>query len=512
LLTLLQQISLLLTLLLQTGKDEHGNSWPIHFQSFNDYKPGLYFYIVLPFVYILGLTEMAVRLPGALLGVISVIFLYYLVLRFKFEKVSSQLVALISAFFLAISPWHIHFSRGGWEVNAAATFIIISVWAFFVSLRRPMFLYLAAFFAVLSLYTYHAARIEVPLLFVCLFFVFIFRSRFPLKYIGFSICFSLVLLLPLGSDLLKGNVLSRASGVGLFADTGPLARANELRGEHENFNGILPKLLHNKPISYSLAFVSNWGKHFSGDFLFISGEDIQRNKIPEMGMMYLIDGLFIAFGVFFLLKFFSKTSLFIFLFLFLAPIPAALTFQSPHALRSHIMIIPLTIIGSYGAAYLFSFFLKQKYIFLMLFSLTMSWSLIRYLHLYYVHMASFYPYSSQYGVKELVTYLEGSEKNRAHVIVTTRYDQPYILFLFYSRYSPQKFQQEHVLTPRDQFGFSTVTSYGRYTFAPIDYYSMKKDHKGDLLVGIPSDFPDGTYSEKDIVGQGGFKYFRIVPI
>jgi hypothetical protein len=41
---------------------------------------------------------------------------------------------------------------------------------------------------------------------------------------------------------------------------------------------------------------------------------------------------------------------------------------------------------------------------------------------------------------------------------------------------------------------------------------MKKDHKGDLLVGIPSDFPDGTYSEKDIVGQGGFKYFRIVPI
>ena len=33
--------------LLQTGRDEHGNSWPIHFQSFNDWKPGLYFYIVL---------------------------------------------------------------------------------------------------------------------------------------------------------------------------------------------------------------------------------------------------------------------------------------------------------------------------------------------------------------------------------------------------------------------------------------------------------------------------------
>ena len=33
--------------LVETGKDEHGNAWPIHFQSFNDYKPGFYFYLVL---------------------------------------------------------------------------------------------------------------------------------------------------------------------------------------------------------------------------------------------------------------------------------------------------------------------------------------------------------------------------------------------------------------------------------------------------------------------------------
>src|SRR4030065_2435625 len=53
--------------LIETGNDEHGNSWPIHFQSFNDYKPGLYFYLVLPFEKVLGLNEWAVRLPGAIL-------------------------------------------------------------------------------------------------------------------------------------------------------------------------------------------------------------------------------------------------------------------------------------------------------------------------------------------------------------------------------------------------------------------------------------------------------------
>src|SRR3989344_8822196 len=64
--------------LLQTGRDEHGNSWPTHFQSFNDYKPGLYFYLVLPFVKFFGLNEWAVRIPGAILGVLTVFIVYLL--------------------------------------------------------------------------------------------------------------------------------------------------------------------------------------------------------------------------------------------------------------------------------------------------------------------------------------------------------------------------------------------------------------------------------------------------
>src|SRR3990172_4334697 len=65
--------------LIQTGLDEHGNAWPIHFQSFNDYKPGLYFYLVLPFVFLMGLSEWAVRIPGAFLGVATVYLIYLLV-------------------------------------------------------------------------------------------------------------------------------------------------------------------------------------------------------------------------------------------------------------------------------------------------------------------------------------------------------------------------------------------------------------------------------------------------
>ncbi|MBU1967161.1 hypothetical protein KKH50_02615, partial [Patescibacteria group bacterium] len=60
--------------ILRTGKDHHGNPFPIvAFESFGDWKPSLYFYAIVPFIKLLGLTELAVRLPAALSGIVIVI-------------------------------------------------------------------------------------------------------------------------------------------------------------------------------------------------------------------------------------------------------------------------------------------------------------------------------------------------------------------------------------------------------------------------------------------------------
>jgi len=114
--------------LIETGKDEHGNVWPLQFQSFNDYKPGGFFYVVLPFVKLFGLNVWAVRIPGALLGGLTVVVLYFFVKKVFLD----QKLALIASFLLAISPWHIHFSRGAWEVNAASFMILVGLWLLFV--------------------------------------------------------------------------------------------------------------------------------------------------------------------------------------------------------------------------------------------------------------------------------------------------------------------------------------------------------------------------------------------
>ncbi len=508
--------------LLLTGKDEHGNSWPIHFQSFNDYKPGLYFYMVLPFIKVIGLNEWAVRIPGATLGVLTVLIVYLLTKELFKDKQSlaksefGEKIALFSSLLLAISPWHIHFSRGGWEVNLATFLITLGVWLFlkYVNEFKQKYFYSSIVAFALSLYAYHAARIVVPLLGLSLIIIYIkdlFKNKKSVIKSGILL---LILLLPLVKDLLGPAGFSRAAGVGLFADPGPLNRINEQRGEHADFTSIIPKIFHNKAVNYGLAFLENWVSHYHGEFLFLSGDVIQRNKIPETGQLYLFEIITITLGVIFLLRKFDKSSKVVISWLLIAPLASALTFQSPHALRAHNMVIPITIISAVGLTVLFNWFgraRKYKKVLYILFSLVIFLNLATYLHMYWVHMAKEYPYSSQYGVKELVDYVKKNEGGYKNIVITDRYDQPYILFLFYMKYPPAKFQIDHILTPKDSFGFSTVRSFDKYRFIAFGKWEeVRGSYPNSLIIGTPTQIPKEANIIKRIYGSNDFEYFDIV--
>ncbi len=508
--------------LIQTGKDEHGNAWPIHFQSFNDYKPGLYFYVVVPFVKLFGLTELSVRAPAAFLGVMTVLLVYLLVKELFKDKEG----ALVASFFLAISPWHIHFSRGGWEVNVATFFITLGVFLFLKGLKRPKYYYFSLISFVLALYTYHAARVIVPLLGVGLFAIYFKDILKNKKTIIIAFVVGLVIVLPLGYDLTKGGALSRAAGVGLFADPGPRARLEEQRGEHININSLLAKALHNKGVNYSLAFLENWGKHYWGEFLFLSGDDVQRNKVPETGQMYLYDIILVGIGLVVIVRnsrsengrlaVWKREHAVVIWWLLIAPVASALTFQAPGALRAHNMVIPLVILSEFGLMCIVAQVRKRVrvqgvrnafYVFVVA---VICLNFARYLHMYYVHMAKEYPFSSQYGLKDLVSYVQGQESAYQKVLVTDRYDQPYILFLFYMKYPPAKFQQEHALTPRDGFGFSTVNHFDKHFFSTIRFDEAKVDNPNTLIVGTDAEIPNAANIVRVINGPNGKPVFKIV--
>lgn len=506
--------------LLETGKDEHGAKWPVHFQSFNDYKPGGYFYMVMPFVYLFGLSVWSVRFIGALMGVGSVFALYLLVR----EITKEEKIALISSFLLSIIPWHLHFSRGGWEVNAATFFIVSGVYLFYKGVKNGKYFALSVICFVISLYTYHAARVLVPMIGISLLLIHyknIFTKQNAKLFLG-SILLGGVLLVPLAVDFVGEAGRSRASGVSIFADRGYIDRINENRGNYENPNSPAARLIHNKPKEIILEFSKNYFEHFWGEFLFLSGDEIQRNKVPETGQLYIFQSVLLVSALISIFKN-PKRWWFILVWLAIAPVPAALTFQSPHALRAQNMAIPLAIISGYGLYSLFDFmkvkFPKNKQIlmaFYILISGVILWEMGRYLHQYYVHMAETYPYSSQYGIPEMVEYVNENKDKYDKVVITSRYDQPYILYLFFSvvagdkTYSPERFQNNHQLSGRDEFGFSTVPYFDKFVFKPIDFENDRLIFNNSLILGTDEEILDEANVVKEIYGSNGFLYFQAV--
>ena len=67
-----------------------------------------------------------------------------------------------------------------------------------------------------------------------------------------------------------------------------------------------------------------------------------------------------------------------------------------------------------------------------------------------------------------------------------------------------------MLTPRDEFGFSTVERFGKYSFIEVMYDRTKPENPNSLIVGIDEEIPDAANIVKKIHGSNGYKYFEVV--
>ncbi len=107
------------------GRDEFGRFLPFDYlESFGDFKPPVYAYLTVLPVMLFGLNEFAVRFPSAFFGTLAVLMTFYLTRRLFLSSPYSRYYAILSAFLLAISPWHILLSRAAFEANVATFFLI----------------------------------------------------------------------------------------------------------------------------------------------------------------------------------------------------------------------------------------------------------------------------------------------------------------------------------------------------------------------------------------------------
>lgn len=457
--------------ILTTGRDEYGIKFPLSFKSFGDWKLPLFIYLDSIFVRTLGLNEIAVRLPSALLGTLTIVITYFLILQIFLNIDKNHTLALIGAFLTSISPWHIHFSRVASEANISVFLISSGIYLFFKGFKSNLCLILASIFFSLSLFTYHGSHVFLPLLFIGL-IILLFKKVKNIK----SVLFFLLPLAFLALIIFKETILTadktKISGLTPLSDLSRVYREVTLpRAAHSDSDFLVGRALHNKAIFLFSNFLMGYFRSFSTEFLFISGGTNWQHNIPNFGNLYMLEAPLILLGLFFLYKRNYRSRNFLLFWLLISPIPAAITKDAPHSARM-LSILPLPhILSALGLLELISIVKDRfkKFFFGVVFTFLLLGNLVVYLDQYFVHFPIELESEWGGGYKELVASATPLLDKYKEIVVDNPNYSPYIYFLFYQKTDPEVYQKEVIRYDADTEGFHHVESFKNLKFKKLDW-------------------------------------------
>lgn len=319
------------------GNEALSNPWKVFYPE-NNGREGLFINLISLSFSIFGISIWSLKIVPAIIGILTVLGLYLLtqeIFQNTNYKIQATRIALLSSFFLAISFWHINFSRIDFR---AILLPFLSVFAFYFLFRgfrtkRIFYFIISGIFFGLGFHTYISYRFIVLLLpIVLISFWFIYqRERLQKQFLVFSfwlLVFTFIVALPIGVYFLQNpqDLVSRAGHITVFAQDNPVK-------------------------AFLISFVSHLGMfNISGDFNWRHNFSGSPQFFWPIGILFLAGFIFSIkeFLKFFKTKNFTLyTPYFILLsWLFIMLLPGVLTYEGiPHALR---------VIGVIPAVYIFA--------------------------------------------------------------------------------------------------------------------------------------------------------------
>lgn len=433
--------------ILTTGADEWGEKFPLAFRSLSDYKPPVSVYLTSISMLIFGFNEFAIRFPNAFLGSLTALVFWAFV---ESLKAFGKKWALAGAAWIAINPWHIYYSRAAFECLVALFFVITGVWLFLRGTAKKSYLslYLSIACFGVSVWTYHAERVFVPLLVGFLVYqkrkhVLPMFWREPLR-LSIGALLILLFAVPFFYLLLFSPAIgTRAADTSLLRDfhlAGSLHNGHYANGLELIFDNDLFLVVRN--------FMGKYLNYFDIEYLFKNGLALTPKEYPGMGLFYLANLPVLALGAYGL--FFSKKkelrniSLALFV---LGPLPAALTLDEQHSLRA------LTWLPFWGLAFVsgIEMFGKLRLNFkkfaVVLYVIFLGINVVYFMDMYFRQFPYFYGEYWMYGFKQAAL-IGCEEKDRYDtVLITDTFGSegplytgaPYEYVLFYCKIPPREF-------------------------------------------------------------------------
>lgn len=512
--------------ILQTGKDQWGEPWPIMLRSFGDYKLPAYSYFAIPSIAIFGLNEFAARLPNAIFGTLAIFATYLMV----YELSKNKRLALLSSFFLAVSSWHITISRGAFEANLTTFFLPLGVWGFLRGLKDKRFMWITLVSFGINMFTYHSARLFTPL--VAMVLIYYFRKElfgttpnfkaFWHKHWG-VVAGSILLLLVVFSTFFMGAG-KRGLDVSIFNPTDKWAAVSNRRYEAvlQGMPDTVSRAFSNK-VTYAFdRFTTNYLAYFSTYFLFTEGAgEWTYGMIPGRGVLYLFELVTISAA---LVAFLKKKNIpgmgFILVWVILSPLPVALSKSIGQAANRAVVMVPAIQILSASGLYHLYYWFTSKY------KTLKSGFIIVSIGVFAVFFAGFmedYLYhaprggaqSMHYGVGQVMEYVRSVEEKYSDVFVSRSLSVPNIWVAFFNKWDPVEYQKASSdwLRYEDE-GFlyiDQMSEYrlGKYVFGSIDI-SKQQNFENRLIIGRPEEFSQDTLPVNIIYYPNGDPAYYLV--
>lgn len=473
--------------ILKTGRDEWGVRLPLIFRETGGFKLALNSYLIVPFMAVLGPTEMAVRLPTALAGVLAVYLTYFLTKKIW----KSEAYALGAALLLTVNPWHVSMGRYGVDVNWGTPLFLLGLIFFIKAYNNAKMLLVAAIFFGLTYFTYFNYVVFTVLFYISLFLIY--RKQFLIKKQALLVViFFLIQLVFLWPYLSQSNLTVRYSQVTAVDKIGFVNRINEHRHACETvYSPRICRAIYNKMTDEMMEKVRRVINHYSTTVYFLYGSQLGLSGMPDRwGLFYPIEFLFMGVGLAVLIRrALLKPVLLVWLLLF--GVPSSLASEA-HIWRMLTLLplpqmigaVGLISVGRFGNRILVKGALVGVFIFFF----------IR----FFADYTAYFPFAqgnySYFGFRELYKRAASLQNEYQAVVVAPQglgFDQLYIYYLFYLHKDPEAYQKGDVDREVGEKGWVQVKRIGKWQFV---------SDVRNIIFSLPDKtllLTDGTFNERE---------------
>lgn len=469
--------------IIETGKDEHGKSFPIYFKSYGDYKSATYIYSVALSQLFFGSEAVedihfSTRFPAALfMGLLLPIA--YLILALAIHPTCGLLAILL----LGSAPWLHHFSHIGFSL-CAIPFLLGTGFYFWLLAQKysvRFYSFSAALFSI-ALYTYAPARVFVPLFSLGLLTIYFPKKSESKKGLIVFLATAAIFAIPFIFYVLnEGDFLKRVEYLNVFGTPHLEASAG--------FKWLSPVLAEygyqmNRGDFLSSSLVAAWNylQYLSPHHIFFNAGGNMRFGVPKFGLLSILHGAGLFLGILFALKRRDKLDFTLLWWILIFPIPGALTWEDiPHAGRSIVSHPGIDLLATIGLWRTGTLILENgsKIRIIATAALIIGASTLHWRNSteYFDYYTTKYSRDSsgwmQYGFAEMMQYINDNHSNYKKTVLVTHFlhYEPEMFALIYGNHPPKEWQRNGELpwnleVVRKKLNLSNLEENVLYIFTP----------------------------------------------